>query len=577
MAPGLRVRVGQHSDRGRKPANQDCCGAALPQGERLSAKGAAVALADGISSSDVAQQAAQSAVTSFLEDYAATPDAWSVKKSAGRVLAACNSWLFAQTQQGAGRYDRDRGWACTFSALVLRSRTAHLFHVGDARIWQVQGATLEQLTTDHRVHAGGGTSYLGRALGVAPQVEIDYRSLALEEGDTFLLTTDGVHEHVRPETMAAAVALHGDDLDAAARAIAARAQSAGSTDNLTVQVVRVDRLPTPQAHELARRADELPLPPLLEPRMAFDGFRIVRDLHGSSRSHVYLAQDEASGEAVVLKTPAPDLQDDPRAMERFLLEEWVARRVDSPHLLKARLPERRRQYLYLVFEYVEGRTLAQWMVDHPRPDLETVRDLAAQVARGLRAMHRLEMVHQDLRPQNVIVDATGTARIIDFGSVHVAGLLEHEDAARDTGLGSIDCMAPECFLGEPATPRSDLYSLAAIAYRLLAGRLPYGAELPKCRNAAQQRRLRYQSIAALRPDVPAWVDDAFEKALHTDPHRRHGDVAEFVHALQRPDPSLHKPRRQPLAERNPVLFWKGVSLLLGAGCVALLGMRALGH
>jgi len=573
----LQVRVGQHSDAGRKPVNEDACGATVPHGERLAAKGVAVALADGISSSEVSRQASQAAVSGFLEDYYCTSDAWSVRHSVQRVLAATNSWLFAQTQQGLGRYDKDLGWVCTFSALVVRSRTAHLFHVGDARIWQLQGATLEQLTTDHRVHAGGGRSYLGRALGIGVQVEIDYRTLPLEEGDTFVLTTDGVHEWVRPEAMAAAIARHQDDLQAAARVIAAEALAAGSDDNATVQVVRIDRLPAPQAHEVSRRAAELPLPPLLAPRMSFDGFRIVRELHASSRSHVYLAQDETSGETVVIKAPTPELQADAAALERFLLEEWVARRVDSPHLMKARLPERRRQFLYVVLEHVDGRTLAQWMVDHPRPPLVAVRGVLAQVGRGLRALHRQEMVHQDLRPQNVIVDATGTARVIDYGSVHVAGLFEDAGRARDTGLGALDCMAPECFLGQPATPRSDQYSLAAMGYQMLCGQLPYGADLPRCRTAADQRRLRYRSLSALRPDIPSWVDEAFCKALQPDPWRRYEDVAEFVAALERPDPSVTRPRRVPLAGRDPVLFWKGVSLLLALACVVLLGLLALGR
>ena len=573
----LQVRVGQHSDAGRKPVNQDACGASVPHGERLATKGVAVALADGISSSEVSRQASHAAVTGFLEDYYCTSDAWSVRHSVQRVLAATNSWLFAQTQQGLGRYDKDRGWVCTFSALVVRSRTAHLFHVGDARIWQLQGATLEPLTTDHRVHAGGGRSYLGRALGAAGQVEIDYRTLPLEPGDTFVLTTDGVHEWVRPQAMAAAIARHPDDLEAAARVIAAEALAAGSDDNATVQVVRIDRLPAPEAHEVSRRAAELPLPPPLAARMSFDGFRIVRELHASSRSHVYLAQDEARGEVVVLKAPTPELHADAAALERFLLEEWVARRVDSPHLMKARLPDRRRQFLYLVLEPVDGRTLAQWMVDHPRPPLDAVRGLLGQVARGLRALHRQEMVHQDLRPQNVVVDATGTARVIDYGSVHVAGLFDDGGGARATGLGALDCMAPECFLGEPATARSDQYSLAATGYQMLCGQLPYGADLPRCRTAADQRRLRYRSLSAVRADIPSWVDDAFRKALHPDPWRRFGDVAEFVAALERPDPTISRPRHVPLASRDPLLFWKAVSLVLAVACVALLAGRALGH
>ena len=493
-----------------------------------------------------------------------------------RVVTAANSWLFAQTQQGQGRYDKDRGWACTFSALVIKSRTAHLFHVGDARIYQVQGRALEQLTTDHRVHVGGGQSYLGRALGIGDHLEIDYRSVALAAGDTFVLATDGVYEHVRDGAVLAALAEHADDLDAAAYAIAQQAMDAGSLDNLTVQLVRIARLPEPEAGELQQLAAELPFPPPLAPRMEIDGLRIVRELHASNRSQVWLAVEMATERPVVVKVPSTELQEDAAFRERFLLEEWVARRIDNAHVLKPSLPAAGRTHLFVAMEHVEGRTLAQWMVDHPHPDLETVRGLVQQIARGLRAFHRLEMLHQDLRPANVMVDATGTVKIIDFGSVAVAGIQE-APAVRELHplQGTAQYAAPEYFLGEAGTPRSDLFSLAVVTYQLLCGQLPYGADVARCKTLDEQRRLRYRSLLPLRPDVPGWVDEALRKALAPEPQRRYEDPAEFVFALHQPDAAFLTRRHVPLIERSPTAFWKGLSLVLAVICVAL--VAALVH
>ena len=568
----LHLSFGQHSEAGRKPANQDFHGLVDPKEPQRASKGIALALADGISSSPHAHEASQAAVRSFLDDYYCTSEAWSVKTSVERVLAATNSWLYAQTQRGQGRYDKDRGWACTLSAMVVKSRTAHLFHVGDARIYRVHASGLEPLTQDHRVGLGGGETYLARALGIAPRLEIDYHALPLEEGDAFLLATDGVHGHVPPETMAACIARHAGDLDAAAHAICQEALRRGSEDNLTVQLVRVDRLPDPDARELQRMACELPLPPLLAPRMAFDGYRIVRELHASSRSHVHLAVDEETQQAVVLKTPSIDLRDDPAYLERFLLEEWVARRVDSAHVVKAWAPTRRRNFLYIAMEYVEGRTLRQWMVDHPRPDLALVRGIADQVARGLRALHRSEMVHQDLRPENVLVDATGTVKIIDLAGARVAGIVEMERGG-EAVQGTLQYTAPEYFLGDAGSPRADLFSLAVITYELLAGRLPYGTQVAQCRTPAQQKRLRYLSLLQLRRELPAWVDAAIHKALQPQPGRRYADVDEFVFSLHRPDAAFVHRRTRPLIERDPVVFWKAVSLVLAVGWVALLAVK----
>lgn len=562
MARQLKISLGQYSNRGRKDINQDFHGACVPHEPQLSGKGVAIALADGISSSEVSQIASQAAVSGFLADYFSTPQSWSVKQSAQRVLTATNAWLHAQTRQSQYRYDRDRGYLCTFSAVVLKSATAHLFHVGDARIYRAHAGGLERLTEEHRFWVCAETSYLSRALGMNPHLEIDYRALSVEEGDLFLLLTDGVHEFVSEPRLLALLEAHGQALDAAAEALAREALDNGSADNLTVQLLRIDQLPSRDAGEIQQQLGQLPLAPVLEARQCFDGWRILRELHASSRSHVYLAEDQQSGARLVLKVPSLELRDDPAYLERFLTEEWIARRIDSPHVLRACLPERRRNYLYSVFEYLEGQTLAQWMIDHPRPSLEQVRQIIEQVARGLRALHRLEMLHQDLRPANLMIDAAGSVKLIDFGAVRVAGLEElGSPLASHDLLGTAPYMAPEYFLGQRGTPRSDQFSLAVITYQLLCGRLPYGTRVAAATTRAAQNKLGYVPLGHAC-ETPAWLDEVLRKALHPDPLRRYEDLSEFVYALRQPGKAMLERSRAPLLERNPVAFWQGVSLLL---------------
>lgn len=577
MARNLKLSIGQHSDRGRKEANQDFHGAMIPAEPVLGLKGIAVALADGISSSSVGRIAAESAVGGFLTDYYCTPDSWSVKTSAQRVIAATNSWLEAQTRRSApaNAYDKDKGYVCTLSAVVVKSRTAHVFHIGDSRVYRVVGQALEQLTTDHRVVVSSEQTYLGRALGINPQVEIDYQAFELEPGDVLVLATDGVYEHVEPRSVARAIAEGAADLDGAARQIVETALKRGSPDNLTVQIVRVDTLPDGEAAELMVPAD-LALPPLLEAGATFDGYRIVRQLHASSRSHVYLAVDMAAetGPPVALKIPSIDLRGDPAYLRRFATEEWVARRLDNPHVLKAGAAARKRNYLYVVTEYVDGRTLAQWMIDNPRPDLETVRGIVEQVARGLQAFHRKEMLHQDLRPQNVMIDRTGTAKIIDFGATRVAGIAEAAPpGAVAPVLGTAQYAAPEYFLGEPGTTGSDLYSLGVVTYQMLTGRLPYGARMAQARTRQQQRQLGYTSVLDDSREIPAWIDGALRKAVHPEPARRYGELSEFQADLRRPNPRLLDANPAPLIERNPLLFWKGLSAVLAGAVLLLLALH----
>ncbi|SCX76445.1 bifunctional protein-serine/threonine kinase/phosphatase [Pseudomonas flexibilis] len=572
MPTTLAVTVGQFSDKGRKPLNQDFHGLRLPDPEQQHSKGIALAIADGISSSEVSHIASETAVKSFLEDYFCTPDAWSVKQSGQRVLVAANAWLHAQTRRGPYRYDRDRGHVCTFSALVLKSTTAHLFHVGDARLYRLRNGQLEALTEEHRVWLSPEQSCLGRALGINPHLEIDYRALPLQVGDLFLLLTDGVHEWLDEAVLLALIDAHGDDLDATARRLVLEAHARGSPDNLTAQLVRINALPDGEAGEVQRQLEELALPPLLEPPARFDGYRILRELHASSRSHVYLAEDEHSGERLVLKTPSLDLRHDRAYLERLLLEEWIARRVHSVHVVRAPATSRPRQYLYSVAEYVEGQTLAQWMTDHPQPSLEQVRDLLEQIARGLRAFHRLEMLHRDLRPENILIDAGGTLKLIDFGSAQVSGLAEGGMDPDNPVPGALAYTAPEYFLGEGSSVRSDLFSLGVIAYRLLGGDLPYGAEVSRTRSRTAQLRLRYRPLWREDRDLPTWVDDVLRKAVHPNPARRYGELSEFLHDLRQPPPELLHRTKAPLLQRHPLRFWQTV-VWVQLGVIVLLLLR----
>lgn len=566
----LRISVGQYSDKGRKGINQDFHGAYMPRDRLLGFKGCAVAVADGISSSDVGREASEAAVTGFFEDYFSTPETWSVKKSAQRVLTALNSWLYAQTRQSRYQYDMDRGYVCTLSAIIIKSTTAHIFHVGDSRIYRFSDNTLEQLTNDHRILISAHESYLGSALGADQKVDIEYHALAVEEGDVFVLATDGVYEYTDSNYLANVIAEYASDPSAAAEVIAAEAFARGSGDNLTVQLVRIEELPIPEAGEHYRQRAELPFPPELKSRMSLDGYRLIRNVHASSRSHVWLAEDEDTGELVAIKTLSTEMQNDPEQVERFLTEEWIARRINSVYVARALPPARRRHYLYTVTEFIEGRSLTQWMRDNPKPDLESVRGIVEQIARGLRAFHRMEMVHQDLRPDNVMIDDTGTVKLIDFGSTLVAGLVDSvEHNRRSHRLGTAQYSAPEYFLGEGGSNRSDIYSLGAITYRMLTGGLPYGVHAARARTRLDQRRLKYTPVLHFNRDLPAWIDGPLKKALQPDPNRRYPALSEFIYDLRHPRREFFDRPRPPLAERDPVRFWQGVSLILAVAVVIM--------
>lgn len=559
MNQALSVSIGQATNKGVKDVNQDAMGYVIPEEPLLSTKGIVLAMADGISSSKVSQIASNSAVSSFLDDYYCTSDAWSVKTSAEKVIKSINYWLYAQTRNSPYRFDKDKGYVATFSALLFKYNMAYLFHSGDTRIFRVKGDKLQQLTKDHRHIISAEENYLTRALGIEASLEIDYRSESIAQGDVFIIATDGVYEFVNDQQLLSCIS-QSDNLNLASQAIIEQAISAGSDDNLSIQIVRVENFASYQLSEVQDHVSQLAVAPRLSPRMEFDGYEILREIYISSRSHVFLARDLESQQKVVIKTPSTELCNDKQYLESFMLEEWIAKRINNPHVAKAMTLTRKRNYLYLVSEYIEGISLKQWMLDNPKPTINQVRDIIGQTAKGLQAFHRQEMIHQDLRPNNIMIDTNNTVKIIDFGSTFIAGVtdIKNEEAVR----GTMRYSAPEYFLGEVGTARSDIYSLAVITYQMLSGRFPYHAQISQVRSLTAQRRLSYQSLINDDIEFPIWIDDTLKKALRVEPLKRHGELSEFIHDLHQPNKAFISRTTRPLIERDPVRFWKGLSIVL---------------
>jgi serine/threonine protein kinase len=430
---------------------------------------------------------------------------------------------------------------------------------------------LQQLTTDHSTPVAEGQAYLARALGLDVHLEVDYRAVALALGDIFLLTTDGIHDVLGQPELKAMVSADDKSLEDRCHAIIARALEAGSEDNLSCQLLRVDHLPDEDIDEIISRLTHLSFPRFLEPGMTLDGFRIVRELHASSRSQVYQVEDTATGKYFCMKTPSVNFEDDPAYIERFVMESWIGARIQSPYVVKVVEPQRPKSCLYYLTEYVPGITLTQWMKEHPRPAIEDAVLLIDQIAKGIRAFHRRETLHQDIKPDNIMIDAQGRVKIIDFGACHVAGIAEiSTPLVRDAALGTASYAAPEYTVGKPAGYRADLFSLAVISYEMFTGRLPFDGQLEKCRSPRDFLATRYTDSCRYNPLVPQWIDGALRKALRYQEERRHADVAEFVYELQHPNPKYLEYRHRPLLERDPVKVWKWIAGLLALTQIAML-------
>ena len=561
MHSQLKISLAQSSDKGIKDQNEDFYGAYIPEDSTLENKGIACAIADGMGSCANAKEASEHCVKGFLSDYFSTPETWTVKTSGAKVLTAINNWLLSN-----GDKKHVHGMVTTFSALVLKSTTAHIFHIGDSRIYRFRqnknrSSDLELLTTDHRVWISDEKNYLSRAMGIDSHLDIDYKTLAIEQGDTFLMTTDGVHDYLSDQQLKEHLKAKSN-IEVTADKIVAHALDLKSHDNVTCQIVKIDSLPSQDANEIYNDLTRLPFPPHLGPGMTMDGYEILEEVHASTTSQLYKVRDKESGELFMMKTPSVNYSDDPAYIERFYMEEWAGKRIQSDAVLKIIEQTRQRNFLYFIMEYIDGITLKQWAAENPSPDFEQVIEIVNKVIKGLRVFHRLEMLHRDLKPENIMITTHGVVKIIDFGSVKIAGIQEiSTPVERIELLGTKNYTAPEYLLGMEGNNRSDIYSLGVLVYNLLTGQLPYGDKMSRDLNWRTLNKIKYESSIKHNPMIPLWMDGAIHKAVKKDQRSRYDTFSEFLYDLTHPKEDFMG-HAAPLLERNPTAFWKIISAVL---------------
>ncbi len=545
------IEIGQYSIAGRKEANEDSYGILFPENELLATKGIAMAIADGMSSCEAPKEASESCVKSFLNDYFGTPASWSAKTSVTRVLTATNRWLYSQ---GQNEYQSNKGMVSTFSGLILRRGIAEVFHIGDSRISLMRNGKIEPLTRDHKTRISDDKEYLSKAMGINPHAEVDYRKLPVALGDILIFTTDGVHEFIDVRQMEAIINDYPQNLDRAAKLIVNEAFENSSPDNMTCQIVRITHTGEIDEDTHIDNLTRLPFPPQLESGMTFEGHRIIREIYASNRTQIYLAKDNESGQNVVIKTPSVNFEDDTDYLEMFTREEWIGSLISNPHVVKIVKSNRPRKFLYYVVEYVEGQTLREWMNDNPTPDLQEVRDIARQLVRGLRAFHRKEIIHQDIKPENIVIDKDGTVKLIDFGSARVASLEDAGEGGNEPIVGGTkNYSAPEFQLGYKSTNQSDIYSMGVILYEMLTGKLPYIGAFDSIRKLKLQS---YVSARAINSNIPFWMDECLKKAVEINAADRYFTMSEMVRDFSRPNRNFNQIEIAPLIERYPNGFWK---------------------
>jgi serine/threonine protein phosphatase PrpC len=561
----LTVATGSHTERGRRGANEDyasCLGAA-PGISRH--RCVAAAIADGVGGAKGGRVAAELAVRGFFDALIGLDPLHGVRRNGIAGLEAMNAWLHAQ-----GRADPAlEGMACTFTALILRGRLAHVLHVGDTRLYRLREQALTRLTTDHVVGRGDMRHVLTRAVGAETGLRIDAAVEPARQHDRYLLCSDGVHGALSDRRIADLLSRRaGPEATAADLVEAAIATRLG--DNATALVVDVLALPQVDPLDIAAAIEALPIAPPPRPGAVIDGYRLDAMLTDGRNSRVFRATDERDASTVVVKFPKADIGAEPVLRLAFLREAWIAARLSSPFVAEViEDATDRRASLYTVMPFYAGETLEARLARFPVISRVEGLGIAARLAKAVATLHRAGVVHRDIKPDNVLLTVGGGLRLLDLGVALAPDMAEFptEDVP-----GTPSYMAPELFAGGVADQRSDQYALAVTVYRSFTRAYPYGEIEPFTRP-----RFAHPPTPLLvhRPDLPAWLDQVLRRALAARPDDRFADVIELLFALEHgalgaaPAP----PRRRPWIERDPLRFWQVVAALLAIATLVQLTWR----
>jgi len=297
---------------------------------------------------------------------------------------------------------------------------------------------------------------------------------------------------------------------------------------------------TAKARAIERAAEPLdPLYTSLTGQTLGDRYLISRRLGEGGMSYVYLARDLGSGRELAVKVLSPRLSRDPGSVERLRREAAIAMRLDHPNVCRILgFGETAHPLIYLVMPSLAGEPLSDHEIRRgPLPATDGI-PLLLQICRGLEHAHGLHIVHRDLKPENVMLvpdrDVPGGTRavVMDFGLAKERTAEPEVVKLTQTGivLGTPEFMSPEQIRGKPLDGRSDVYAVGVLAFELFTGRLPFAGKTPQemmlARLKGEPLRLR-----AVRPELPAKLEEVIAKSLAPEPAERHQSMDELGASL----------------------------------------------
>jgi serine/threonine-protein kinase len=526
--------------------NEDYVGFWEPsEEEQRRTHGAVVVIADGVGGQDKGEVASQMAVETSLKLFREAKDNVPPRNVLWDLVNAANLAVYdkGMEERGKGRM------ATTLIVSIFRNTEVTVGHVGDSRSYLVQGGKAQQITADHTYAAmqqklglisaneaahSEMKSMLMRSIGREPTVQVDLYTVRVNQGDFIVQCTDGVHQFMS-EAEISEIVMHAPP-DEACKQLVALAEKRGTEDNITVQVVRVDRVEEMMIYRGLPSYREVSQPMSHEVEVGQtldDRFEITELVSRSGMASIFKAIDKKTGETVAVKVPFMQFESDPAFFSRFEREESIGKKLHHPYVLRI-VPVEEKSRPYIVMEFLQGRELRSVMRAVEKMPVKDALTIASRICEALEYLHSQNVIHRDLKPENIMLCDDGSIRVMDFGIAKAAGLRRLTFAGFSAAMGTPDYMAPEQVKGKRGDARTDIYSLGAMLYEMVTGETPFEGNNPY---AIMNARLIGDPVAPRKhhPDLSPQVEEIILHAMERQPFDRYPNAAAMKTELDNPE------------------------------------------
>lgn len=553
------------SSAGLRPNNEDCLGFWKPEDqEKERTHGSLAVIADGVGGQGHGEVASQMAVEIALRNFREAKDNVPPKQIVWQMVTAANVAVYDRgiEQRGEGRM------ATTLTVSLFRHSEVTIGHVGDCRAYLVQGGVAQQVTADHsyaamqlklglisaqEAAASDMRCLLTRSIGKEPTIQVDLYTVRVNQGDFLVQCSDGLH-HCVAEGEIAEIVTHAPP-DEACRQLIALASKRGTDDNLSIQVVRIDRVEEVMFYRGLPIYKEIEQPMSHETEVGdvLDGrFQITELISRSGMASIFKAKDLQTDSIVAVKIPFMQFESDPAFFTRFQREESIGRTLNHPYVLHI-LSVEEKSRPYIAMEYLKGQTLRQVMRSVERMPVNDALAIAGRICEALAYLHGQNVIHRDLKPENIMLCEDGSIRIMDFGIAKAAGLRRLTFTGFSASMGTPDYMAPEQVKGKRGDARTDIYSLGVMLYEMVTGALPFEGNNPY---TIMHSRLVNDPVAPRKwnPDLSPQVEEIILHALERQAYDRYPSAAAMKVDLDSPEKIQLTGRSERL---RPPIQWTG--------------------